>query len=293
MAKTPFSLLILFAVLLGLPNTSFSQNAPATYKVFDKKGKEISFFHSADQMKKADVILFGEMHNNSINHWLQLQLIKYLGDSMKFDLTLGAEMFEADDQIVIDEYFAGKINEKYFEKESKLWNNYETDYKPLLEYAKEHTFKMIATNVPRRYAHMIAHNGVEVLDNLSKEAHAFMAPLPLKADTTVPGYPMLMAMSHGSEMSGENFMYAQAIKDATMAHRINEHLEKDHIFIHFNGDFHSKRFGGIYWYLNEFNKKLDVKVIAVVESDNLKWEESFSELGDYIILLPSDITRTY
>ena len=243
-------------------------------------------------MKKSDVILFGEMHNNSINHWLQLQLVKYLGDSLKIDLVLGAEMFETDDQIVIDEYFDGKINEKYFEKETKLWNNYETDYKPLLEYAKEHSSKMIATNVPRRYAHMIAHNGVEVLDNLNEEAHSFMAPLPLKADTTIPGYPMLMAMSHG-DMTGENFMYAQAIKDATMAHRIIENLEKDHVFIHFNGDFHSKNFGGIYWYLKDSNKKLDVKVIAVVESNDLNWEKSYSQLGDYIIVIPSDMTRTY
>src|SRR5579885_1239025 len=81
---------------------AFSQK-PA-YTIFNKNGKKTSFTELLQAATKADIVLFGEVHNISMAHWLELQLEKELSVLRKGDLILGAEMLEADDQIIVDEY---------------------------------------------------------------------------------------------------------------------------------------------------------------------------------------------
>ena len=66
------------------------------YQLFDKNGKKVSYKKLIKSAEKAEVLLFGEHHNNSIVHWLQLELTKDLYE--KKQLVLGAEMLEADNQ---------------------------------------------------------------------------------------------------------------------------------------------------------------------------------------------------
>jgi uncharacterized iron-regulated protein len=97
-----------------------------------------------------------KIHNNSIGHWLQLQVLKELAEATGKTVIVGAEMFEADAQLVLDEYLQGLIKEDHSKKEGKVWDNYETDYAPIVEFAKENILPFIATNVPRRYANVVA-----------------------------------------------------------------------------------------------------------------------------------------
>ena len=46
-------------------------------------------------------------------------------------------MFEQDQQGVVDRYLSGELNEKQFKDSCRLWENYTTDYKPLLDFAKD------------------------------------------------------------------------------------------------------------------------------------------------------------
>ena len=45
------------------------------------------------QLSDYDVVLFGELHNNSIVHWLQLKFTEALYQQKNSQLILGAEMF--------------------------------------------------------------------------------------------------------------------------------------------------------------------------------------------------------
>lgn len=264
-----------------------------TYKLYNKKGKEIDFDKLVKAAKKADVVLFGELHNNPICHWLQLQLTKAV--SAEKTVTLGAEMFEVDDQLILNEYLSGIIKEKHLKKEAKIWDNYATDYAPLVNYAKERELKFIATNVPRRYASFVASNGSEKLQGFEKDVKKMMAPLPLLFDKTTPGYDELlnMKMGHGMDMNPEFFTKAQALKDATMAHFILQNRKGSQVFMHFNGDFHSKNYGGIYWYLKEKKSGLDVLVISTEESAVLNWSTDYEGRADFMLVIPSDMTKTY
>ena len=91
---------------------------------------------------KNDVVLFGEYHNNAIAHWLQLSVTKDLFEKRK--LTLGAEMFERDNQQALDNYLQGKINAKGLDSSARLWKNYPTDYAPLVNFSKENNIPFTA-----------------------------------------------------------------------------------------------------------------------------------------------------
>ena len=108
-------------------------------------------------MKKADIVLFGEHHNNPIIHWLQLETISELHNSSL--LILGAEMIETDNQDQLNKYLSGEITQYELDTTARLWKNYATDYKPLVDFAKRHDLKFIATNIPRMYASKVFRGG--------------------------------------------------------------------------------------------------------------------------------------
>ena len=163
MNKYPVVLLLLLFVF-----TAFKTNKPA-WMLFNEKGKKVKYDKMLGQVKDADIVLFGELHNNAIAHWLQLELTKDLYNLKDSNLVLGAEMFETDNQLILDEYVGGLISQTRFEAEARLWNNYKTDYKPLVEFARKNNLRFVATNVPRRYASLVNSKGFEGLEELSDE----------------------------------------------------------------------------------------------------------------------------
>ena len=165
--------LIVFLLFVSFSSLMFSQNKPA-YKLYNAKGNKVSYKSMIKKMKKSDVVLFGEHHNNPIVHWLQYETTIDLSKHRK--LTLGAEMFEADNQSQLNDYLNGKINQKAFDTVARLWKNYPTDYKPLVDFAKEKNLKFVAANIPRRYASKVFRGGFEALYTLSKEEKAWIAP---------------------------------------------------------------------------------------------------------------------
>jgi uncharacterized iron-regulated protein len=266
---------------------------PEAFRLYNSNGKEVKFKKMIEECSESDVVLFGELHNNSMNHWLELQLAKSLYETKK-EIQLGAEMFEADDQLVIDEYFNGLFKESNFEKEVKLWNNYKTDYKPLLDFAKSNKLNFIATNIPRRYASIVSKDGLDGLINLSDEAKKYIAPLPVPFDTLVPNYKEMMEMDMGHQMGNKAyFAMAQAIKDATMAHFISKYLKSGHTFIHYNGEFHSKLYGAISWYLKIYKAGVKIITISTQEADDLEFKDEYKAQADYIFVIPTDMTKTY
>ncbi len=266
----------------------------AAFKLFTKEGKPVEYGKMINELAKADVVLFGELHDNSIGHWLELQVAKDLF-KINSKVTLGFEMFESDNQLILDEYLNGTIEERHLLQEAKVWDNYKNDYKPLIELAKEKKLKAIATNVPRRYANLVYRKGIEFLNELPAEAVQYIAPLPIEIDLELPGYKnMISSMGgHGAPGSGENIARSQAVKDATMAHYILKNLSEG-IFIHYHGAYHSQNFEGIYWYLKKASPKLKIVTIHPVQQEAIdKLEESNKNTADFIICIPSDMTKTY
>jgi uncharacterized iron-regulated protein len=287
---------ILFILTMSLQ--SFSQDKPA-YKIFTGEGKRADYEDVLKAATKSDVVFFGELHDNPIAHWLELELTKGLFAEKGKDLIMSAEMFEKDNQILIDEYFAGIIKETSFESEVRLWKNYSTDYKPLLNFAKGNGLKFVATNIPRRYAAVVSSGGFEALQKISPEELKYIAPLPIEYDPELACYKDMLSMSSsiGGSMEGkvsENLPKAQAIKDATMANSIVNNWQKGQTLIHFNGSYHSDRHMGILWYLNKYNPSIKVVTISAVLQDDIeKISDENKGLADFVIVIPSSMTSTY
>lgn len=279
------------AFILAIALVAFKGDKQA-YQIYDINGKASSYEQLLKNAKEADIILFGELHDNPIDHWLQLELTKDLFKEKKKNLVLGAEMFEADDQIALTEYLQGKITDKTMKDEIKLWTNYRTDYKPLLDFAKVNHLNFVAANIPRRYANMVYSHGMSKLDSLDPEAKKWICPLPMKYDPNLTYYKEIFesAAGHG----GENLPKSQAVKDATMAHFILKNWSKGKTFLHYNGSYHSNRHQGIEWYLKQGNPNLKIFTIGSIEQiavDTLA-KESIG-LADYIICTPESMTKTH
>ncbi len=282
---------ILLILTMSLTLFAFKSDKNA-YMIFDMKGKECHYSKMLEQAKEADVVLFGEQHDNPIDHWLEQELTRELYDAKKEKLVMGAEMFEADDQIVVNEYLSGSISEKTFKDECKLWTNFPTDYKPLLDFAKKNKIPFIAANVPRRYANMVYSGGFGKLDSIEPEAKRWIAPLPVAYDKTLKCYQDIFAAAKGH--GGENLPKSQAIKDATMAYFILKNLSAGQTFIHYNGSYHSDNHSAIAWYLKQARPGIKILTIGSTEQDSiddlLKENE---ELGDFILVTPSSMSKSY
>jgi uncharacterized iron-regulated protein len=282
--------IVLVAIFLVF--TAFKSDKPAYY-LFNKEGKDVKYEKMLKEAEDADIVLFGESHDDPVSHWMELELTKDLYDLKKDNLVLGAEMFETDNQVILDEYLDSLISTTSFESNVRLWPNYKTDYKPLVEFAKTNKLMFVATNVPRRYASLVNSKGFEALEELSAEAKAFLPPLPIKYDAELNCYKSMMEMEGMGDHVTENFPKAQAIKDASMAHFILKNWSKGKLLIHYHGSYHSENFESIYWYLKQANPDLKIVTIHTVSQVEVsELTEENTGKADFTICVDEDMTKT-
>lgn len=281
---------VLYFFLLISTLFSFKTKKPV-YVLYNSKGNKVSFKKMVSHLKSQNIVMFGELHNNPIAHWLEMEITQEL---RRFKhLTLGGEMFESDHQKALDLYLQDSISIQGLDSLARLWSNFYTDYKPLVDYAKKHQLNFIATNIPGRFASAVyKQGGFMALDSLSEREKSWVAPLPIAFDPNLPNYQAILKMmgKHGSP----NIVKAQASRDATMAHFILKNYSKDHLFLHFNGAYHSNNYEGIVWYIKNQNSELKLGTISTVCQNNInKLEETNKGLADFIIVVDEDVTTSY
>lgn len=289
-------LLFTFSICLFIATFTLAQNKPA-YQLFDNRGKQADYDKMIRDLAKSDMVFFGEYHTNPISHWLQLEMCHSFYEIKGQDLYLGAEMFENGNQLVIDEYLQDLYPEdKMLPEITQLWSNYQTDYKPLLDFAKDKNLRFIATNIPRRYASLIHKKGIESLQLLSPEARAMIGPdLEKYFDPTVKAYAeMGKAMGDHIPPNMLNIQTAQAAKDATMAHFSIESFQPGNLLFHFQGSYHSNYSQGIIWWINQIRPGFTIKSITTLTEK--EWKELSKEdresIADYIIVVADRMTQT-
>jgi len=295
MRKSALTVIICTIFILA----GFGADKPA-YRIFNNKGKSSGYKELLKETSSANLVFFGEIHDNSLCHWLELQLAKDLYAAKGSHLVMGAEMFETDNQLLLNEYVTRQIiRKKDFEAEAKLWPNYKTDYAPLVDFARENKIKFVATNIPRRFAAIVNFNGFEGLDSILANERGLMASLPIPYDSSLNCYQNIARATEGMAHMGMSLAEAQAMKDATMATFILKNTAIDSsIFLHFNGSYHSDNYEGIVWmakqYLRRGNFSPKIITIATVEQKDLDELEKTNEgKADFIIVIPSDMTKTY
>lgn len=285
-------------VLLVLTTQALAQDKIENhYKIYDTKTKQtISIDRIVADCAAADVLFFGEEHNDSAGHYMEAEIFKALHQKFGDNLSLSLEMFETDNQIALNDYLAGFIPEDRFSKDVRLWSNYK-DYRPMIEYAKQNHLHVIAANPPRRYVSMVSRRGMKSLDSLSKESKKFLPPLPY--DTLSGRYREKFAdiMKGSPGADNPRVYYSQNLWDAGMSYSIYKFLKKhkhQKIF-HCVGRFHCDEKLGTLAQLQKRKpglKILNISSFSDASFSNPDWDK-FSNLGDYIILTDPDLKKTF
>ena len=285
----------IFITFFTVISVSFgwAQN-PVAYNIFDKDGNIVEYSSMIDDMSKNDLVFLGEIHNCAMAHWMEKLIVKDLHAILGDSLMLGAEMFERDDQLLLNEYLADLIPFSRFKEEAKLWDNYDTDYAPIVEFAKENSLPFIATNVARRYANMVSKGGFEVLDKVGEEARKLIAPLPINYidNPLVNEYFKKSLPPMMKNVPVTKLAQAQAVKDATMAWSISQTLKG--VMIHLNGSFHSTGHAGIINYLNVYRPGLKIGTIEIIHQEKTDaLLDKHKGNADYFICVPSSMATTF
>lgn len=235
--------------------------------------------------EKTDVVIWGEEHNDRQGHSLQLEILRYVSE--KQDIALSLEMLETDQQTLVDEYWSGKISESSFLQALRSWTNYKEDYHPLVKFAKEKKIPVVCANAPKRYVSLVSSQGFVAITTLSPEALQFLPPLYLWKSGNNPKYEQKIkdVMTTHVPKNFENFLLAQNLWDATMAHSILQAKTRySRKVFHINGRFHSDDGLGVTSRIRLLGE--GVYVISVFP-ENAEEEKTRNEKAQLVILTDS------
>ncbi|MBK9153661.1 MAG: ChaN family lipoprotein [Chloracidobacterium sp.] len=284
--------LFLAIMLVSLNTIGQIPYSEEQFAAFSAKGDPARLDDIVKAAADLDVVFLGELHDDAVGHAIQAEAFRRIVERYAGERTviLSLEMFERDVQTVLDEYLASLISEQHFLLSSRPWGNYKTDYRPLVELAKEKKLAVVAANAPRRYVNMVSRGGRSALDKLSKPAKRWLAPLPYNEAS--PAYSKkfkaLMGPSAEAQMGLDNILSSQSLWDATMAYWIANALRKnkDALVVHLNGGFHTESRLGTVEHLFKYKKNARAAVVT------MRYETAFrtfdpakhTGIGDFVIL---------
>jgi uncharacterized iron-regulated protein len=270
------------------------------HRVFNSDDKKFSDFEMMlTELAKADVVFVGEQHDDPSTHHLELAILEGLA-RRRGSIVVALEMFERDTQPALDDYLVGKISEAEFLKISRPWPNYAADYRPIVEIAKAKGWRVIAGNVPRKYASQVARGGLSVLEKLPKNERDFVAAeVNWPKDDYFKRFTETMSAHPGAAPEKKNeaeerqmterFYQAQCVKDDTMAESLAKvyagAAQPKPLIVHFNGAFHSDYRLGTAARVRQRLEKARVEVVSIVpleQLDSIKTDD-YRKRGDYVV----------
>lgn len=293
------------------------------YRVFTGAGEPATLEDVVAAMGSHDVVFIGETHDDPTGHMLEAELLTRAwqtwgggaaADAAARTVALSLEFFQRDVQPIVDEYLAGLITESAFRADSRPWPRYETDYRPLVEFAKEHGLDVIAANAPRRYTTRVTMHGRESLDDLSPHARESLPPLPygqpskeyrdqwiqvisevMEQEGMKCGVPVANPAAHvGAHDNMGNQLHSQVLWDASMGWWIAQYLQShpDALVLHMVGGFHVARGTGTPEHLAAYRpgtRAMIVMLRPVTDVDTFEPAPD-GEWGDFVI--QTDAART-
>ncbi len=302
------------------PTTSVdTAYSPGEYRVFTGAGQPASLDDVVRAMADRQVVFIGETHDDPTGHMLERELFDqatnvYAATSAGRPMALSLEFFERDVQLPLDEYLAGLIPESSFLADARPWERYATDYRPMVELAKERDVPVIAANAPRRYVTMVARQGRDALRELSEQARSYLPPLPygqasdaykrqwiatisevMEQEGMKCGVPVAHPQAPvGSHAQMGNQLDSQVLWDATMANSISRFLA-DHpagLVIHVAGGFHVERGTGVPEQLRAYAPDAKTLIVSLRPVDDVDAFEAApaGAWGDFVI--QTDGSRT-
>lgn len=250
--------------LIGCASTPSDISTFYDYQLATPKGERISIQNLPADIENADVILIGEWHTHAGIHRFQTDLLKQMLEN-GHPMTLSMEQFARDAQPVLDEYLAGEIGEQYLIQKANAWPNYESDYRPLVEFAKSQQLPIIAANAPKPIVRCIGRVGIDYIERLTPDQRQWIAAEINTQDSPYKS-TFMASMHHGNPAQNENQFAAQVTWDETMAESIVRYLKTnpERKVLHIAGMFHTQQGLGTAASILRRNPNLKVVIITPV-----------------------------
>ncbi len=255
-----------------------------------KTGSEIDLDDLLTTLSDFDAVFVGETHTDETTHRLELAIYEGLVQRKGGKVVLSLEMFARDAQSNLDRYIAGQIDEKTFLKETKVWSNYRTGYRDLIERARQQSLPVVGANVPHRVSRKIAMGGKEAYDALTAEERTLVAPALFPNSPAYWDRYARVVRGHAAMLMGEDnqerrLYSTQSLWDNTMAHSCAQALAKHpaHLVLHVNGGFHTSHRQGVVEQLLLRKPDARVATVQIVASDDLAKDPADAEakVADY------------
>jgi uncharacterized iron-regulated protein len=242
--------LVLGALLLSLAVLSPARAARPEDRwrvVETATGKTVRWRDLAGRLAKRDAVFVGEQHDDPQTHRVEAALLEALHAAVGPRLTLAMEMFERDNQAALDDYLAGRTDESGFAKAARLWKNYPTDYRPLIEYARAQKIPTLASNAPQAIVRRVGREGLVALSTLAAPEKSWAAAYVVAPDNDAYAQRFAAVMggdggAHGGAMDAaqvRRIYEAQCLRDDTMGETVANALAAGRFVVHINGSFHS------------------------------------------------------
>lgn len=261
------------------------------------RNKFIDFEEFISRLARADLVFVGEQHDDPATHRMELAMLEGIA-RRRDSVVLALEMFERDVQPLLDRYVSKSVPEDSLLGGGRPWKNYRTDYRPLVELAREKGWPVVASNVPRPLASLIARVGLVGLDTLPAERRATAAAeFQCPEDRYYRSFVREMGdlSAHGPNSSSSDVkarvdrMYqAQCAKDETMGESVARAYRPGYLVIHYNGSFHSDFGLGTVERAERRLGKVNARVVTVVpvESlDDLQVKKEERKRADFLLFV--------
>lgn len=266
-------------------------------RVYDSRKKRFIDFETLEaRLAGADLVFVGEQHDDPATHRMELAVLEGIG-RRRDSVVLALEMFERDVQPLLDKYLSGGSSEGELLKDARPWKNYPTDYRPLVELARGRGWPVVASNVPRSLASLVARGGLGGLDTLPAATRSEVAEgISCPEDDYFRKFAAAMGdmAGHGPQSGPtedpkarmKRMYEAQCIKDETMGESVARAWRPGRLVVHYNGSFHSDfRLGTAERALRRSNgaSLLVVTAMPVANLDSLKPSKEDRKRADYLL----------
>jgi len=275
------------ALLLAACATARAPEAPSYRMIADQRaGRAVPLDAMLDALAKEDVVFLGESHDDDNTHRLELEVYEGLADRRQVVLAL--EMFQRDVQGAVDDYLAGRIDEKTFFESARPWENYRSGYRPLIEAAKRRGLPVVASNPPDSLRRKLGGGGA--LDQLTPEERAL---LPEKLYDNTEEYWERVARATRGHMGvgGDRLTSGQNLWDNAMGESCARALDRypGALVLHVNGKFHSAYRGGAVHQLLQRRPDARVAVVDIAPVNDFAGLKPFgaADRADYVAFVLS------
>jgi uncharacterized iron-regulated protein len=178
------------------------------------------------RLADARVVYVSELHNRYDHHLNQLAIIRGL-HARDPDLVIAMEFFQQPFQSHLDDYVAGRIDEREMLRRTEYYDRWRFDYRlyrPILRYAREHGIPLVALGLAAETTARLRRVGLSGLDPEERTA------LPEHIDYGDAAYAERLRQvyaHHPPNESGggfDRFMEIQLVWDEVMAERAADYL---------------------------------------------------------------------